>query len=178
MKSILPTIDFEGKKVKPRRGYYYCPYDCSDPRYPERKWKTEKGFRKHMEKCPSCPSAELREAQEKKQREEANEIKGKEAIASITQKIGDKVYYVHKYIVKPTHEWRRSRKVHVRYDAVIKYSAETAIIDSISYNGYTVVFNDHITVKSLCDTLQEAEQKAIEAQKSYDESVRQAKMCR
>jgi len=41
-----PEIDFEGKKVVCKNGYYKCPFNCSDNRYPARKWKTEAGFRK------------------------------------------------------------------------------------------------------------------------------------
>ena len=52
----LPTIDFEGVSVKPSRGVYRCPFGCGDPRYPVPKWKTEKGFRAHMEQCWRRPS--------------------------------------------------------------------------------------------------------------------------
>lgn len=38
-----------------RDGFYRCPNKCSNPDYPQRKWKTEKGFNTHMETCRPEP---------------------------------------------------------------------------------------------------------------------------
>ena len=57
IKKALPEIEFEGKTVKPNRnGFYKCPFNCHDDRFGAPKWKTEKGFRQHMEKCKGKPS--------------------------------------------------------------------------------------------------------------------------
>lgn len=51
----MEPIEFCGITIKPSRGSYRCPFGCGDPRYPPQKWKTEKGFRAHLEKCPKRP---------------------------------------------------------------------------------------------------------------------------
>jgi hypothetical protein len=48
-----------------QRGYYRCPYECGDPRFPKPKWKTLKGWQGHVEKCPNRPLETSREAAEK-----------------------------------------------------------------------------------------------------------------
>jgi hypothetical protein len=60
----LPSIDFEGVMVDPKRGCYVCPFRCGRQDYPTPKWKTEKGFRKHMGECPQRPSRVQKEAKE------------------------------------------------------------------------------------------------------------------
>lgn len=32
-------------------GYYRCPNPCSNPNYPKPKWKSDKGFAKHLDGC-------------------------------------------------------------------------------------------------------------------------------
>ena len=51
---------FEGIEYKPRwDGNYFCPWPCSDPNYPPRRWKSEKGFAKHLSECKAKPGPEL-----------------------------------------------------------------------------------------------------------------------
>ena len=51
--------------AKPHAGVYRCPWDCGTPGYPAPKWKTEAGFRKHLESCRERPTVEsIREAQQ------------------------------------------------------------------------------------------------------------------
>lgn len=38
-----------------RDGFYRCPNKCGNPDYPQPKWKTQKGFDKHMAECSPEP---------------------------------------------------------------------------------------------------------------------------
>jgi hypothetical protein len=37
------------------RGFYRCPFKCGDPQYPQPKWKTLKGYEKHIVSCSFKP---------------------------------------------------------------------------------------------------------------------------
>ena len=190
----LPTIDFEGVLVKPKAGYYHCPFNCSDPRYPSKKWKTEKGFRDHMLVCPNTPKKEILKAkiaETKKQNDEVklnkfNELKEQTLNSGkIPYKIGQEIYYVREVVVKDTHEWRFNRRVRVRYEAVKAFRAETAIIRLIDFsNSYPepmtiddmlkkIVLNGNVTPSMICATYIDALEKAKNEQISYDNWVKE-----
>lgn len=62
----MNEIIFENVTIKPSKlGYYKYPFKCHDSRYPQPKWKTEKGFMKHLEKCNMKPSTVLKHDLEK-----------------------------------------------------------------------------------------------------------------
>lgn len=122
----LPIIEFEGKKVNPKSGYYRCPFNCSRPDYPSKKWKTEKGFREHMESCHKRPSVV-------KQKEENNDAAKERVLANLSYKIGDKIIFINEVVTHPTHEQRGSRMVKVRHEEKIRYTAEETEITSIDY---------------------------------------------
>lgn len=170
--SVLPNIEFEGQIVKPKNGVYRCPFRCGKSDYPKPTWKTEKGFRKHMEQCPARPSLI-------KIHEENEERKRNEDISKVTQKIGDTIYFVREIIIKPTHVMRSGKMVKVRYEPVKRFEPETAKIESINWVLYWgVYFNDGIFPYELCDSIEEAIKKATEKQKSWDEHVKFSEMCR
>ena len=90
----LKPIEFEGLKIKPSRGVYKCPFNCSNPNYPTQKWKTEKGFIRHLESCYKRPSFISKQNEDKKKLlDEFEEIK-KEYLPTIKYKIGDNIWWV------------------------------------------------------------------------------------
>ena len=113
----LPPIDFDGQIVKPMRGVYSCPHKCGDKRYHQPTWKTQKGFRKHMEVCPKGLTAAQTGADRADQEESEREI----FIAShpYAHAIGDVVNFVHQWVKLPA--YKNGRRV--RYDEVLGFRA-------------------------------------------------------
>lgn len=176
---ISPPIDFEGHLVKPdKRGFYRCPYACGDARFPARKWKTEAGFRKHMGECGYRPSAVKARLTADEARKAADEIRKAEALATCPYKIGQRIHYVREVILKPTHEPRFGRMARVRYEAVKRFDACEAVIESIGWNGQWVFINYGIDPWWIVDSAEAARTKAAEAQRAYDEHVRFSEFCR
>lgn len=172
-------VDFEGHLVKPgKRGEYRCPFACGDARYPARRWKTEAGFRKHMGECGSRPSAVKARLVADEVRKAADEIRKVEALAACPYKIGQRIHYVQELVLKPTHEPRFGRMVHVRYEAVKRFDAREAVIESIEWNGQAVFLNYGIDLWWIADSAEAARAKAVEAQRAYDEHVRFSEYCR
>lgn len=186
-----PTdIEFDGVIVKLKNGVYKCPFNCSqDSGYPIRKWKTEKGFRQHMEKCYKRPSYinKLRE-DENKDLETLNKMK-EELLPTLPYKIGQKIFYVREIIVKPTHVKKWNRLVRVRYEEEKDFRGEEDIIKSIDINiGFVpndleslkhfIVLNGHIKLRSLCNTLEEAVEKAKNDEIEYKKACDFAAFCR
>ena len=86
------SIEFDGKIVKPNKsGFYKCPFNCGDPRYPKPKWKTEKGFRQHMEKCSKRPSFISSKIEKEKNDLELIEKMKLELLTTLPFKVGDKI---------------------------------------------------------------------------------------
>lgn len=188
--NILSDIEFEGKIVKPKRGIYKCPFKCSaHSSYPERTWKTEKGFRKHMTECTKRPSFQ-KDKQDKEAAERAAfEPIRDEILASLDIKIGDKIAVVKEWIIKPTHEQRFNRMVRVRYEAVKRFEGLEIVVAKIdvhpssftsieSIKSNCLFINDEYRLGDICLSLKEAKEKAIECQKSYDAACEFASQCR
>ena len=136
-------IEFEGIKIKPNKtGYYKCPFGChTNSSYPKPKWKTEKGFRKHLEGCFMKPSeVEKCDIEKKKkyneQLERINILESliPEFLEKFEYKIGDEISYVQKVIVKDTHEWKGERYVRVRYEPILRYDAINTTVRSIHFS--------------------------------------------
>jgi len=173
----LPPIEFEGKTIKAKSGFYKCPFSCGDSRFPARKWKSESGFRKHLTECPQRPEGvKAREEREAIQCAETDK-KRDAAFAELTHKIGDIIFFVWEVVTKPTHEQRGNRLVHVRYEAEKRFDARQAVIESINYDG-AVYFNYGIRIGQLCGTIEEARTLAQSRQKSYDDHVEFSSRCR
>ena len=104
MKTAVTEIEFEGKIIKPSKtGIYKCPFGCGRKDYPAPKWKTEKGFMRHLENCYMRPSAVEKRNNEKQQKNndqiERNNILEtlKDLfIATLKYKIGDEISFVKK----------------------------------------------------------------------------------
>lgn len=175
---LLPIIDFEGTIVKPTKaGVYMCPFGCGDKRFSAPKWKTEKGFRKHMESCGARPST-IRARQEREEVYNEERTHEKEAaLAACTRNIGDTIFYVYEVITKPTHKQRGNRMVRVQYEAEKVFGASKTIIKSINWNG-GIYYNEGIIERRICATMEEAETRAQEAKKSYDGYVAFSSSCR
>jgi len=170
MEDKVAVIEFEGVKIKPSKsGVYKCPFNCHTGNYPAPKWKTEQGIMKHLKSCRSRPSNVKRLAENKEIEDEIFEGLKKKALAMVTQKVGDKIYWVRKIIVKDTHEQRGNRLVKVRYEPVLRFEAcETEIktIDVLKNSNYApdaeyilnryVYFNTTIPISSVRSSFDEA----------------------
>jgi hypothetical protein len=189
-KKTLPVIDFDGTQVKPsRHGVYKCPFKCNNSGYADPTWKTEKGFRQHMTKCPKRPSF-LKDKQEKEAAEiAAFEPFKAEILASLDIKIGDKISVVKEWIIKPTHEQRFNRMVRVRYEAVKRFEGMEVVINKIDVRPSTLpdkewiknqclYINDEYRLMDIWPTLEKAKERATEQQKAYDAACEFASQCR
>jgi hypothetical protein len=136
-------VYFEGVKIKPTKaGFYKCPFGChTNTGYPAPKWKTEKGFIRHLEKCNMRPS--LIKIKEDKQQEKLKELNNRkdileslkdEFLKTFNYKIGDSISFVKRIVVKDTHEWRWNRSVKVRYEPILKFEAVRTNISSINFS--------------------------------------------
>lgn len=194
--NILPDIEFEGKTVKAKSGYYKCPYHCSSGTgYPTPKWKTEKGFRQHMEKCTGKPSYVKKRYDDNNERNKKIENLKQQCIDSgkIPYKIGDTINYYGYYITKPTHVQKFNRMVRVRYEEERSYYAETTTVNYIDFEipyynidnitiDYIIenymVINHKIRLNNIFSTLKEATEKKEQEAKRYKEDCEHAAMCR
>ena len=137
----MNNIIFEGVVIKPTKsGYYKCPFNCYDSRFPQPKWKTEKGFMKHLQKCNMKPSVVLE--REMKIQEKNNQInEWKEILeelkpiilSNLKINIGDEICFIKCIIVKDTHEQRWNRRVRVRYEPILRYEAVRTTVISINF---------------------------------------------
>lgn len=168
----LPKIEIDGIVITPKHGIYHCPFGCGKPGYPDPKWKTEKGARKHYESCSRRTKVVAeRTAMETKKREEA--------VALAKHKIGDFVHFVREIILKDTHERRFNRMVRVRYEPVKRFDWGTAEIKSICSTATgAVYYNGGIWESDLYPAAEEAKAAAESRQKAWDEHVEFARMCR
>lgn len=185
----LPVIEFEGKQVKPsKRGVYKCPFNCGRSDYAQPSWKTEAGFRKHMQQCPSKPSEVKRRQENKEIEHSAFETIKAEILGSLDIKVGDKVAVVKEWILKPTHELRFNRMVRVRYDAVKRFEGLEIVINKIDlqHSSYldkeylkgNIIINDEFRLSAICPSIEAAKKRAEENQRSYDAACEFASQCR
>ena len=130
----LKDIIFEGITIKPKNGVYKCPFKCGNPGYPTPKWKTEKGFLKHLNSCYKRPSLITKQENDKQELLDELEKVKQEYLPTIKYKIGDKIWFVRKIVEKDTHEWRFTRLVKVRYEPILRFDAEETTIRSINFD--------------------------------------------
>lgn len=159
----MSDIDFEGVTVRFSKGHYKCPFCKGGPRYPAKKWKTESGFRKHMQSCYMRPSAVAKRESSEAVRAAEIEAKRLAALAGCKYKIGDVVNFVFCAIVKPTHENGRR----VRYEEVKSYGAHTVEIKSIGFNN-VLYFNGMFTEADIFPTFDEAVKVASARQAAHN----------
>ena len=169
---------FEGKLVEPKSGIYRCPFKCGQIGYPQPKWKTEAGFKKHMEKCPKSPSNIKKREEQQKVLDDKLKIKADEILKNAKYKVGDKVAYYTYRVTKPTHVQRWNRMVKVRYEEERYYYADEIVINNISSNHYNVIYNGFLVENNICENLEVAKQKSKDNQKNYNESCEFASRCR
>jgi hypothetical protein len=184
----MEHIEFEGKIIKPSpTGIYKCPFGCGRKDYPAPKWKTKKGIEKHLSTCymrPSAVAARNEVLQQKEQTakdyQEALDFFKDEILHNLPYKIGDEIYYIHKHIVKDTHEWRGNRRVHVRYEPILSFTAQRESIREINFckpdfeptpdNAQRLIyFNNGIGINSLLSSYEEAKKIAGEKTKADEE---------
>jgi hypothetical protein len=141
-------IIFEGVTIKPTKiGVWKCPFGChTDNRFPAPKWKTEKGFMRHLENCYMRPSAVEKRNNEKQQkyneqieRNNILETLKESFIATLQYKIGDEISFVKRVVVKDTHEWKGTRSVKVRYEPVLRFDDIKTTISSINFKEPDII---------------------------------------
>ena len=167
----LPAIEFEGEAVKPIGGVYRCPFKCGDKRYPAPKWKTERGFRKHMTECWMRPSEVARREEIAARHNRQLSMKRDAAIAACPVAIGDTIDFVREIIDKPIYEQRGSRMVKVRYEEVKRFVADRTTVREIGYDGFQCVINKHIALSDIEPTREAAERRAADSQRGWNEHV-------
>lgn len=184
----MENIKFEGKIIKPSpTGVWKCPFGCGRKDYPAPKWKTKKGIEKHLTTCYMRPSAvEARNnAQQQKddlaqERQEVLEHIKDQVLYELPYKIGDEIFYVHKHIVKDTHEWRGDRRVHVRYEPILSFTPQRETIREINFYKpdfdpapetaqKLIYFNNGVGINALLKTYEEAKTLASEQTKADEE---------
>ena len=146
-----------------------------------------------MEKCPKSPVHTKLQDERNKIKDEKEKEKillfekmKEEFLLTLPYKIGQTIYYIYYRVTKPTHEWKWKRLVRVRYEEERYYSYGEETIKSIDfvYRGYIpneieqmknyLLFNNNISLSSLCNTLEEAKIKSSELSKIYKEGCAEA----
>ena len=194
---MCKEMEKKKKKIKPSKtGYYRCPFGCGRKDYPAPKWKTEKGFMKHLNECYYRPSAVEKRNEAKEDLEQLYsdyadtlEYLKEQILYELPNKIGDEIFYINRIVVKDTHEWRGNRSVKVRYEQVLRFDAVKEIIREINFEKPKVeptienvksliYFNEGIYLNALQSSYQEALDKAKEKTKADEEGRAFASMCR
>lgn len=179
---VLPEIKFEGKTVKPsKNGFYRCPFNCHDDRYGAPKWKTEKGFQQHMQKCTGKPSFKTKIDE----KTAANIAASQNVIDKfiIDHPIGSELIISTYDVTKPKYEQRGSRMVKVRYEEVRRYYAAKITINSLIPNsGHNPSFLINNTYWrgdiTIFEDFEQAKIHAAECQRSYNKSCDEASLMR
>ena len=175
--SVIKPIKVNGIEVKPKNGAYYCPYKCGDPRYPIKKWKTEKGFLKHLEACPKSPDAAARRIEADNLHKAESDAKAKTAMESCLIDIGDTIFYVREIITNPTHVQRGSRLIRVRYEAEKRFVAAKETVESVGFD-YSLYVNNGIRISDILGSMDVAEESARKKKAGYDEHCKFSARCR
>lgn len=131
------TVTFNNVVYKKNKaGYFKCPYNCSNAGYPAKKWKTTKGFLKHMEDHVLWEAKAVAKLQYEKEyliQKNKNIEAYIEAMSKLTPmyNIGDVIYVVHDCISKPEYVWKFNRNVRVRYFDYYTYECRKIVISKI-----------------------------------------------
>lgn len=173
----LPEIAFEGKAAKPKAGTYTCPFGCGPKGYPKSKWRTEKGFRKHMESCGNSPSATVRASERESAQQAEREIKKVAAQTGFGKTIGDPIFYVQMRVTAPTHAQKFGRMVRVRYEELREYEPRSGMIESFGYD-HSLYINHGIRPADLCESMEAARVEATKRRAAYQEHLDFSAMCR
>jgi hypothetical protein len=173
----LPSIEFDGKTVKPTAGKYKCPFRCHTAGFPAPSWKTEKGFRKHMDSCAGSPSATKRRADAAAAVAAEGRARGEAAAAALGLSLGDEIFYTTYTVTGPTHQQRFDRMVRVRYEELRSYYGAQARVESFGWAG-ALIINGRIAARDLCESLSDAKAKATAAQQRYQEHLDHSAACR
>jgi hypothetical protein len=164
--TALADIDFEGKLEIAKNGKNRCPFKCHTGSYLAPAWRTEKGFRQHMERCPASPSAQQRKAAQMALSAQDAELLCQEEVARRGLNVGDEIFFTGYQVTGPTHLFKGTRRVRVRYEELRSYFGGKVRIESFSWLG-ALVLNGSIPVSNICGSLAEAKEKAAAAQKDY-----------
>lgn len=137
------------------------------------KWKTERGFDNH----PCYKDEKLLTEQRQKRQEEKDAFDLKEAKRTAEHKIGSEIHFVGYSITKPTHVWRGTRMVHVRYEEERSYWNDSGIVEEITIHGYKVKGRD-VSSGDIFETKEKTYEKAKEYGTNYKEKCAFASRCR
>jgi len=196
MEDII-EIEFQGVKIKKSGEYWKCPFKChKDKRFPAPKWKTLKGFEKHLNSCPNSPSnikikeekERLEEELKKKWIQKLNEFKDS-IINSISYKIGDECYIIDKIVLKDVYEWARTRWVKVRHEPILHFKPLKIKIEKIDFcepkqeptdeNLISfLLINDKYKINELIKSEEEAKKEADEKNRIYKQHLENSSLLR
>lgn len=91
--------------------------------------------------------------------------------------VGDTINYVREIIVKPEYEWRGTRRVRARYEAVKRYEASTAEV--VEVRGESArIFGGMVYDDMICATKEDAVKLASERTKGDQEHRDFSSRCR
>ena len=158
--------------------HYYCPYDCSDSRYPKKKWKTEKGAVKHVNDCFMRPEEVEKRNKREHERELAATKSNQDALGSAKYKIGDTISYILTVVIKDTHEQRGNRLVKVRYEKECDFKARTATVKSIRALHGSLIYNESFTEGDIRESFEIAEKECTKKRAQHLEGLRQTSLMR
>lgn len=180
----LPEIAFEGKVAKPKSGAYLCPFGCGPKGYPKSKWKTEKGFRKHMESCDNSPLAKERANGREVAAQAEREVKKIAALEAfkvaqdgLGKAVGDEIFYVQMRVIAPTHVRKFDRMVRVRYEELREFEGCACKIEFFGFD-HSLYINHGIRLGDLCESLTAARAEATKRRAAHQEHLDFSAMCR
>lgn len=202
METFKCTICPAEFKTKKGLENHKCRWIC---KYCGKKLTTEKGWIKHESNHSKqaenkIKSEELKAQKQREQAEKYNYLKSeiiKLGLFNPLYNVGDTVFVSTYRVTKPTHEWRYTRWVHVRYEEERRYSAikttikevemslscwslESSIKENKPASIYYKVNSDdkQFTESDFYNSLDLAEKDATERGAKYKESCDFASMCR
>ena len=162
------------KKKRSKNGYFNgCPYKCDiGTGYPLRKWKTEKGIRKHASECSQSPSNIAKREVEEEARNSKREKEAIDKIVTLPFSVGDTIHYWYYNVTKPTHKIDyRGRRKRVRYEEEREYKSATAKVESLTATPHGVLINNDKRIK--ITAIVESEEKAAELTRTEDKAYKE-----
>lgn len=158
-----------------KKGYYTCPYDCHDKRFPRPKWKTEKGYLNHLDKCPKNPEVIKKKQEQEKEIFEKLQEEYREEIEKCIFKKGEEIWVSTYTVTAPTRD-RNGRRL--RYEEERYYSVVKTVVENITASFSGILINNRYFIGDVFRDRKEAEEKNEREDKKYKEHVKQCQMYR
>lgn len=138
-------------------------------------WKTQRGLDNH--KCYKDDQKRALQQKEKYAAEQKELLE--KAIRNAEHEIGETIHFWGYTVTKPTHVYRGTRLVHVRYEEERSYWNDSGTITEITIKGYKIGVRAYdISKLNLCETKEIAIKIAAEKGAKYKESCDFSSRCR